>query len=585
MAVASLVACGPARAQVYDVSNTPGLAEGEETVAINPTDPNDIIVGSNQWQPASSSNPGNFGIGAEGATTCAVWSSHDGGRTWTGGRLESSGADQLGGPLRPLLSVPSEFAGDADVGNLIAADQNTVFDRYGTSYYQCINFGAGTGDVKVLVYRSRDGGRTWGAPMTAFSEANTQIQLDRSFLAIDDSGGPRDGTLYLTFETMFYQAYLPEVFAESSRDGGRSWSPIVRVDDDNNRAQWDPRQYPVVGADGTLYVVYDAAAFVSPAPVDPELTPLKLMVARSSDGGRTFASSVVEPGVDRIQSPDEAFSYFTEEISAMAADPTHAGRVAVAWPDKRSGDARILLRYSTDGGRTWSPIVDVADDPAHDGNQHDHVALAYLPDGRLVAVWRDRRASGGAWGGRLDVFARVFEAGPTGRLTPGATVRLTESPQPDGQNTHGSMPTEYLGLATDRSGIGVSWDELRGTFLDDVFRHLPVASFGPSPETVDATLPTPPGGCVDRRAFSFKLHHPRGERIVRVRVLVNGHTVRVLRGHRLTRLTIDRLPAGRFTVTIRTRTSRGTRATSTRVYTACTKTRPRNRFRLGRRRR
>ena len=347
--------------------------------------------------------------------------------------------------------------------------------------------------------------------MTAFSEVNTQIQLDRSFLAIDDSGGPRDGTLYLTFETMFYQAYLPEVFAESSKDGGRSWSPIVRVDEDNNRAQWDPRQYPVTGADGTLYVVYDAAAFVSPAPVDPQLTPLKLMVGRSSDGGRTFASSVVEPGVDRIQSPDEAFSYFTEEISAIAADQTHPGRVAVAWPAKRSGEARILLRYSLDGARTWSPIVDVADDPVHDGNQHDHVALAYLPDGSLVAVWRDRRASGGAWGGALDVFARVFDASPTGRLVPGATVRLTERPQADGQNTHGSMPTEYLGLAADRAGIGVSWDELRGAFLDDVFRRLSLASFGVSPGTPIAALPPAPGGCVDRRRFSFVLHHPRGD--------------------------------------------------------------------------
>jgi len=30
---------------------------------------------------------------------------------------------------------------------------------------------------------------------------------------------------------------------------------VVRVDDNDNRAQWDPRQYPVVGADGKLYVV------------------------------------------------------------------------------------------------------------------------------------------------------------------------------------------------------------------------------------------------------------------------------------------------------------------------------------------
>jgi hypothetical protein len=580
-AAAVLAVAGPAaaHAQVTDVSNTPTLAEGEETVAINPANPDDIVVGSNQWQPATPNNAGNFGLGASGVTTCAVWSSHDGGRTWKGGRLENSGLDQLGGPLRPLVQVPSEF-GDPDVGNLISADQNTVFDRHGNAWYQCINAGAGSGDVKVFVYRSSDGGSTWSAPVAAFSELDTRIQLDRGWLAIDDSGGPRDGTLYLTFETMFYQAYLPEVYARKSTDGGRTWGPIVRVDHDDNRAQWDPRQYPVVGADGTLYVVYDAAALVSPAPVDAQVTPLKLMVGRSSDGGQTFDTSVVEPSVTRIKSPDEAFSYFTEEISAIAADPSHPGRVAVAWPDARSGDARILMRYSLDGAHTWSPIVEVPDDPAGDHNQHDHVGLTYLPDGRLVVVWRDRRASGGAFGGALDVFARVFTPRPDGQLVAGSTLRLTDSSQPDGQSTHGNMPTEYLGVASDASGVAVSWDEMRGQFLDNVFRRVPIAALGAPPAAAPG-----PSTCVDRRGFSFRLHHPRGERITLATVRVNGRLTRVLRGRALTHLTLRRLPQRLFTVTIVTYTDRGTRAWSTRTYRGCAKTPPRNRFALGHRRR
>jgi outer membrane protein assembly factor BamB len=464
--------------RVYDVSNTPERAEGEETVAINPKNAKNIIVGSNQWLPSTPGNLGNIGIGANGIVSCAEWSSHNGGRTWSGGRLENSGLETLTGPLPQLVQQPREF-GDPDVGNLISADQNTVFDRHGNAYFQCVNSGAGTGDVKVYVYRSSDGGRTWSSPVAAFSETNTQIQIDRPYLAIDNSRGPRDGTLYLTYETMFYQAYLPEVFSETSTDGGRTWSAPVRVDEGGaNAAQWDPRQYPVVGADGTLYVVYDAATFVSPAPIDPQLTPLKLMIARSRDGGHTFSNALVEPSVTRIQSPDEAFSYFTETISAIATDPSHPGRVAVAWPDKRSGDARILLRYSLDGGNSFSPIIDVPDDPVGDGNQHDHVALTYTPDGRLIVVWRDRRASGGAFGGALDVFARAFDPSADGHLTPGATVRVTTSSQPDGQNTHGNMPTEYLGVASNRAGVDVSWNELRGTFLDNVFRQIPVSAFG-----------------------------------------------------------------------------------------------------------
>src|SRR5205823_2573748 len=141
---------------------------------------------------------------------------------------------------------------------------------------------------------------------------------------------------------------------------------------------------------------YDASAFESPVSIAPQLTPLKLMVARSTDGGKTWQNGVVDDQVTRAASPDEAFSYFTELIGVIAADPAHPGRLAVAWPDARSGESRILLRSSADSGRTWSKPLDVADDPPGRGDQHDHVALSYMPDGRLVVVWRDRRAGGDA---------------------------------------------------------------------------------------------------------------------------------------------------------------------------------------------
>ncbi|HEV3229904.1 MAG TPA: CocE/NonD family hydrolase [Solirubrobacteraceae bacterium] len=106
-----------------------------------------------------------------------------------------------------------------------------------------------------------------------------------------------------------------------------------------------------------------------------------------------------------------------------------------------------------------------------------------------------------------------------------------------------------------------------------------VASAGQSSRSA-ATLP---GACVDRRRFMFRLHHPRHERITRVSVFVNGRLARTVHGHRLTHLTLRRLPLGTFTVTIITRTNRGTRATSTRTYYGCNKTPPRHHFTRGRR--
>lgn len=454
------------------VSASPGQGEGEQTVAVNPRNPLNVIVGSNQWQPLSENNAGNT-PGLSGVTDCAVWSSVDGGLSWQGGRKSESGLENVSLPV-VVPGVPGEFD---NPGNLISADQNTVYTRDGTAYYQCINFGTRIGDIKVFVYRSADGGQTWEAPVEAFSESATGIQIDRPYLAVDNSGGPRDGTLYLTWETMFYQAQLPEVYARKSSDQGQTWGPVVRLDSGAQETLMDPRQYPVVGADGTLYVVYATGAAVPPQ--DPQSMDIGLKVARSTDGAASFQQSTVETAINRAASPDEAFDYFREMISAIATDPARPGRVAVAWPDDRCGEARILMRYSLDGTQSWSDLLDINDNAYGQANQHDHIALAYAADGRLFAVWRDRRASGGAWTDSFEVFARVFIPDDQGHLAPGPTVRISLAPQDNPTGHHGSMPDEYLGLAVSANNLHVSWTELDGSLTDNVYRELPLSLFNP----------------------------------------------------------------------------------------------------------
>ncbi|MEA2646849.1 MAG: hypothetical protein QOE92_1932 [Chloroflexota bacterium] len=469
---------------VVDVSGTAGLAEGEEFVAANPFNPMDVIVGSNQWQPYSG-NPGNVGVGPSGATDCAVFDSHDGGLTWTGQRLDNGGIGTVPIPP-PVSSIPNPIGSQfEDFGNVISADQSIVFDHHGNAYYQCIYLGLSNADPQVWVFRSTDAGRTWGPKVVAFSEVGTQIQIDRPFLAVDNSGGPRDGALYLAYETMFYQAYLPEVYVERSDDQGATWSSPVRVDEDANRAQWDPREFPQVGADGTLHVLYDASPLTSPCPCDPS-TPA-LVVASSEDGGATFRHSTVDPEVHRISSQDEAFNYFQELVAAFAASPADPNRLAVAWPDAGSGEDRILLRQSLDGGRTWQDAADATDDPPGGGNQHDHATLAYLPDGALAIAWRDRRASGGSLTSPFEVFLRLAVPAGDG-LAFGDTVRLTDAVQAPTTGHHGNMPTEYMSIAGDSTGIHASWDQLDASvaFPDNVYRHVATADL-PRPTTPTAT--------------------------------------------------------------------------------------------------
>jgi hypothetical protein len=84
-------------------------------------------------------------------------------------------------------------------------------------------------------------------------------------------------------------------------------------------------------------------------------------------------------------------------------------------------------------------------------------------------------------------------------------------------------------------------------------------------------------GCVDRRKFSFAIHQPKRGRVVSVVAYVNGKRVKRVRGRRVTRMTLKKLPQGRFTVRIVATTSRGSRTVSTRRYSGCKKGKPRTR--------
>jgi hypothetical protein len=63
--------------------------------------------------------------------------------------------------------------------------------------------------------------------------------------------------------------------------------------------------------------------------------------------------------------------------------------------------------------------------------------------------------------------------------------------------------------------------------------------------------------CVDRRRFSFRLHHGRRQRVVAVDVFVNGKRKIRRRGHDIRRVTLKRLPKRRFVMRIVARQSGG----------------------------
>ena len=391
---------------VRDASGGTGASQTEQTIAVDPTNAKNVIIGFINGMSIS----------------------HDGGLTWKPSSVSCGG------------------------------DNNPMFDRAGTAYFECDNNG-------VTLYTSDDAGAHWSPPTNPVTDLDNQGDfIDRPWIV----RSPDSNGIVLGWESFFTNP-VGWVFVKTSHNGGIRWSAANRVDDMNTApAEQDPREMPVVGADGTLYVVY--ASGHNPFPAG-QVLPTSYVVARSHDDGATFRRSVAAVNIQRSRSPMEE----AEAISSLAADPNprRARHLALAWADQRSGESRILVATSVDGGATWSNPVDIAGDPSGLGNQHDHPQVAFAPDGRLVIVWRDRRGTGGSWTSAYQLFARALTFTRRGGLSSGRLVTVTDRPQ---QPNSSSMLDEYLGIAVGPEGLSVAWNQPKNGVATTHFRRLPLSS-------------------------------------------------------------------------------------------------------------
>lgn len=507
LALVALVAACPAAAGarcragdtgVLRVSGERGFAEAEEPLSVNPRNPREMTTVANVFQPIA---PLSIRLdplyGGGGVQDTRVFSTRDGGCHWSTLKLDQGGLGSLSLPLSGGGNAP-EFS---DALNVLNTDADSEWDRHGNAYFE-------SGDVHGIfhdgqevetVWRSSDGGAAWGPPRgyTAIN-ATTQehTELDRPWLAVDNSGGPHDGRIYTTFETTAFLPTPPAVFIKHSDDRGVTWSKSVRVDDGLYETQWNPRARPVVGAGGIVYVVYDRAQLIA-TPLLPYGGPIELVVARSLDGGQTFQRLAVDSGVRRVTSPDEALPEYTEMIAAIAADPLHAGHIAVAWPQAYGpNNSRILLRYSRDGGLHWSPRIDVARDSATRSDQHDHVTLSWARDGRLFVGWRDRQCCGGGWSDNYQEWVRVLNPRRSGGFALGRTVQFTAGPQPPAGGGRGALePDEFQGLVADPLGVSLTWSQLGSDGLAHLmFRRVPLRRFAQHQRTRSRARRSRPAG-------------------------------------------------------------------------------------------
>jgi hypothetical protein len=202
-------------------------------------------------------------------------------------------------------------------------------------------------DNNIMFTSSRDGGKTFSRARPILHTAPTMFAietLDRANgfpqIAID----PKSKRLYIAWSD--YRNGDLDIFCSSSVDGGRAWTPAMRVnnDDIHNGAEQFFQWLAVDPTDGSVNLLfYDRRG-------DPRNRKQIVVLARSSDGGHSFANYAW------TEDAFEAGDVFFGDYTAIAA---FGGRVYGAWTEKPNPSPDSAPTTEDDKSKRRSTVVKV----------------------------------------------------------------------------------------------------------------------------------------------------------------------------------------------------------------------------------
>ncbi len=391
--------------------------DGEPYIAVNPANQNNIIAG---W----------MRLRVDGKIWIATKASFDKGQTWS---------------AINFMPHDTTINGSADV--------SIAFHNSGVAYISWINFRQ-TPDTAGAVFlsKSTDGGLTWGTPNKVIDNFDKpDYPFDRPWVAVDNSGGVNDGTVFVTSMTAYWVVGQHHIYLRTSSNSGAVWSSVKQIDTTAFSVGSLTTSYGgiSIGKDGRAYIV-----FIS---YDVSISPyIRYYSVTTTDLGITFQRNVI--GTAFISGG----SGFTKAWS-IDANPAINGNAVLTWVDNRYGDYDIILSKTTNGGLSWSAPIRVNDDAVYNGIEQDMVWADFSPSGKLSVAWRDRRINGIGSIVPFDIYTAV-SSDTANSFSSNYRVTSVSSPYflvPQGNS--------FIGCAMSDSSVYLNWGDYRNSPDWDIY--------------------------------------------------------------------------------------------------------------------
>jgi hypothetical protein len=376
--------------------NIVGDAANEPNIAVDPFNPNHIVIGWRQFDNVNS----NF--------RQAGWAySSDAGLTWT-------------------------FPGVIDSG-IFRSDPVLDYDTAGNFYYNSLTTDGYNYFCKV--FKSSNGGANWNTGADAMGG-------DKQWMTIDRTSGVGGGNIY-AFWTSYYSSCLPGSFTRST-DGGNSFEDCIVI---NGDPYWGTM---AVGNDGELYIVGAGAsdgvvvAKSTNAQIPGSLINWQAPVQVYMDGYITGNSPINPVGilgqgnidVDRSNGPGRGNVYVLASMTRVST----------------SDVADVMFAKSTDGGQTWSSPIRINDDPGTEYIQW-FGTMSVAPNGRIDAIWLDNRDAPAF----SDLSALYYSYSTDQGATWSVNEKLSDSFDPHVGYPQQDKMGDYFDMESGNTGAHLAW--------------------------------------------------------------------------------------------------------------------------------